>query len=1004
MANTELLNEYVRCLTDIAYYGERYCEAFDQTRDGMVPLKVFPKQKELLKHYQQHKLSIVLKPRQAGVSTVTALFVAHKILFSDKDHPVKILVVANKLATANEFIKKIKGYIESRPAWLNVEYGDTKNKSEISIVDENGAFIGGAKASATSIDALRGYTPTHLVMDEAAFIANGAELWGSAGASLSCVNPETTYLLTDNGLTLFEDFLDKKEKFGINLKSNIICDENGELTESTLVYRSEPSKTVKLKTKLGFEIECTEIHKFRDEKFNWIESKDIKVGTKLTSQFNQNIFGQNDELITNYNFHGNNKTLKIPNKITDDLDFGYLLGLFLAEGNYNKSGIQITNSDNYIINFLTEELKKFNIIFKEEKKYKYRFNSHELRALLLFIGFDKVKAPLKIIPRFILQAKKEVIIPFLQGLFDGDGCASKDGNIFYSTTSKNMAKQLQLILLNLGIISTIKSDSRKPGKNSVCTNKDKITITYRINIYGKHALKFYNEIGFRLERKQIRSISLLNKKDNSRVTYPDRKLLIKFLKDEGHSFKNFRLIEKFRRGYKDTLSFETIDKLLNILKNKEAIKYLEELKKYYQYYYIDEVESVENGYGEMYDIHVPKNNSYFSNGLISHNTGGGAIFISTPNGLDPLYYETYEGAKKGDNDFKIFEMQWWQDPRFNFDLTFEKVHRNEETEELEIETVLANKNPKTGKWDVNDIKNLLKKGYKATSSWFRMMSKIYNGNPRLIAQELEGDFLGSGDNVFGDEYIKQQELNVELPIREGFFDNNLRIWEDPIENNQYMLAGDVSRGDSDDYSTIQIWNVDTGEQAAEWVGKVPPDKLGEMIYEIGIKYLALAIIDITGGMGQATIIKLLDLKYPWLYYSDASKNNVLKNQMSKYKKNGEEVPGFIIGSNRILAIQALEIAIRTGSIVIKSDRLISELRTFVWINGKPDHQRGKHDDLLISVAMILFVFQHSFKNLKRFNAQTVAMLNAYGVSITTRPSLNNSPVDGSGMDDTNWFV
>ena len=48
----------------------------------------------------------------------------------------------------------------------------------------------------------------------------------------------------------------------------------------------------------------------------------------------------------------------------------------------------------------------------------------------------------------------------------------------------------------------------------------------------------------------------------------------------------------------------------------------------------------------------------------------------------------------------------------------------------------------------------------------------------------------------------------------------------------------------------------------------------------------------------------------------------------------------------------------------------------IYKNGKPDHMRGFHDDLLIAVAMLLFVFQHSFNTVKRYNAQTVAMFNA----------------------------
>ena len=33
--------------------------------------------------------------------------------------------------------------------------------------------------------------------------------------------------------------------------------------------------------------------------------------------------------------------------------------------------------------------------------------------------------------------------------------------------------------------------------------------------------------------------------------------------------------------------------------------------------------------------------------------------------MDPLYYRTYDGARTGKNNFKIVEMRWYQDVRYN---------------------------------------------------------------------------------------------------------------------------------------------------------------------------------------------------------------------------------------------------------------------------------------------------------------------------------------------------
>lgn len=1014
-----ILEEYAKCLSDISYYGERYCQVDDKTQGGIVPLQLFTKQKELMTHYAKNRFSIVLKPRQAGVSTVTALFAAHKILFSTKNTPVKILIVANKLATANEFIKKIRGYIDSRPSWLNVAYSViTNNKSEFEIVDAEGNFIGGAKATATSEDAMRGYSPTLLIMDEAAFITNGAELWGSAGASLStgggaifisCVTKDT-FVFTDKGIRQVNDFINYSEPdnplIGYNIDEYSIRG-NDKLRKSNIFVNDGIQNTIKINT-TSSQLEGTLKHKLwafsrKNNNFNWYELKDLEIGDSINVQYGFNLWGSDDIINHNYKFSNyENKPKKIYNKI--DSNLAYLIGLYISEGSSYKPkyknnvvgcDITITCGDDiskYIIN------AGFNYSCTDGLHYK--ISSKYLGSLLENLGFDlNLKAPNKYIPNKLLSMSKDNIIAMIQGIMDGDGYSDiVRGRIGLSMSSEKLVSQMKALFLNMGILTDFQT-----GFTPI-TKKVKVTSEYfRISAIGDDAQKYYDEIGFRFKRKQDKKSSLKLNNGKSKKLIPNGKVIIKKIISDNNLNRKLR-----NTGLKiNDLRVKSNTSDLNIDTFRNFITYFNKINIDLNEYELDKIlfnnskwekiNKITCGKNETFDFSLPNDDKDFWCHSIIYN---GILGHQTPNGLDALYYKTYQGALEKKNNFKIFEMQWWQDPRFNKDLTFEKVSKVEGQVDLHVDVQQAKKD-NHNKWVVDDIKRLIKGGYKPTSSWFRGMCELYSGDERLIAQELLGDFLGSGDNVFGDEYIKQQERNVELPIDTGFFDNNLHIWEHPQPNAQYLLASDVSRGDSADSSSIEIFNMDTGEQAAEWHGKVPPDKLGIMINEIGLKYQALAIVDITGGMGQATVIKLCDLKYPWIYYSDASRNNVLKSQMNKYKKNNDQIPGFIIGTNRILAIQALEIAIRTGQITIKSKRLIGELKTYVWINGKPDHMRGYHDDMLIAVAMLLFVFQYSFKNLKRYDAQTVAMLNAWGVSATTRPNLSSGPIED--VNDLSWL-
>ena len=76
------------------------------------------------------------------------------------------------------------------------------------------------------------------------------------------------------------------------------------------------------------------------------------------------------------------------------------------------------------------------------------------------------------------------------------------------------------------------------------------------------------------------------------------------------------------------------------------------------------------------------------------------------------------------------------------------------------------------------------------------------------------DFLGSGDNVILDEFIKDAEKNVRVPIRTGGFDHNLWVWQEPLPDVKYLICADVARGDGSDYSSAHVLRQDNKEQVA----------------------------------------------------------------------------------------------------------------------------------------------------------------------------------------------
>jgi hypothetical protein len=272
-----------------------------------------------------------------------------------------------------------------------------------------------------------------------------------------------------------------------------------------------------------------------------------------------------------------------------------------------------------------------------------------------------------------------------------------------------------------------------------------------------------------------------------------------------------------------------------------------------------------------------------------------------------------------------------------------------------------------------------------------------NNNARKIAQELDVSFLGSGGNVIEDETIDMHDKkNVMEPKYVTGVEEEFWMWEEPIEGHEYIMAVDVSRGDGEDSSTIVIFDFTTMEQVFEYQGKIQPDLLAEHVYNYGIMYNAYTIVDIAGGMGVSTVLKLIELKYPnKLLHWDKPSTNILPNQARlNTVKDKDRVPGFNANGVRLNMIANMERVLRENIIKIRSRRMVSEMKTFIYKNGRPDHMEGYHDDLLMGLAMAMWVLEYSFKNLKKANAQNKAILNSWSTGGTTLKEINGETYDG----------
>lgn len=379
--------------------------------------------------------------------------------------------------------------------------------------------------------------------------------------------------------------------------------------------------------------------------------------------------------------------------------------------------------------------------------------------------------------------------------------------------------------------------------------------------------------------------------------------------------------------------------------------------------------------------------------MASLSTGGKVIVVSTPNGFDPIYYEIYDQALRGMNDFKISEMFWYRDPRYTKDLylvkTHDAIHYLLNKEDYKKDEMISWAHIPADERDYVKLKSMMDDGYKPCSSWFESMVKKLKYDKRKVSQELECNFLGSGDNVFDSNLMQTIHENMLTVPANKMMSNALWIWKEPVIGHKYIMGVDVSRGDSEDFSSFQIIDFDEREQVAEYVGKVPPDVMAEIAYKWANMYSAYVVIDITGGMGVSTARKMQEMGYKDLYIDGVDTTN----KWAYNPKSAEKIPGINFNNKRVQIIASYEEVLR-HKFRIYSSRLYNEMNSFIYINGRPDHQRGHHDDLIMSIAMATYVSESSFSNLTKVTEHTKAMIDSWAVNNNTEinKTLDFNPV------------
>lgn len=210
----EIQKEYALSYSDATrcYFIEKYLSTFNADACKRTQFMLFPRQKAFLKSISEHGKAIAIKPRQAGITTVTSAYICAQIALADPARPETVLCIGNKLDLANQLVTKIREFLTQVPRWYwGDEYYSPDQKSEKNTKD---IFLKNSKselqlfngcsvyARSSGENAARGISAVSiLVFDEAAFIENGPAVYSSAVAATSSYGDKAKIVMvsTPNG-------------------------------------------------------------------------------------------------------------------------------------------------------------------------------------------------------------------------------------------------------------------------------------------------------------------------------------------------------------------------------------------------------------------------------------------------------------------------------------------------------------------------------------------------------------------------------------------------------------------------------------------------------------------------------------------------------------------------------------------------------------------------------------------------------------------------------------
>src|SRR3989344_1816173 len=290
-------------------------------------------------------------------------------------------------------------------------------------------------------------------------------------------------------------------------------------------------------------------------------------------------------------------------------NFWRLIGIWIAEGDFNRDTVRIHNQNPEI----REDIRKIC------DEYRFKLSEMETCATINSLFLQKVFKNVlnlqagsknKKLPILAFILDKESKANLLKGYFSGDGSIHKvergKYHIEASTISKNLANDLLYLLLDFGIVATCYTKEIKISPNKV----------YRISILGVNNFEKFRDIGFIDQKRNARIKEyILSRKWARTDLIPLSGELYELASQQSSAYSTNKSIGK-----------EALKNML-ILVDRDKLKYKEYWNLVEGDLYLDLVKEIKVIDSEeyVYDISVPGEQNFVGGfgGVVAHNSEEG---------------------------------------------------------------------------------------------------------------------------------------------------------------------------------------------------------------------------------------------------------------------------------------------------------------------------------------------------------------------------------------------